>query len=122
MTKRLLFLSVTTLALASGSAAFAQDDWTGWYLGGNLGGAWGDTKVETRVAPGSGATVIPPGDVTALNQPTSEDDNDSGFTGGIEGGYNYQSGGWVWGIESDWGAFDLDQDKSRTYTSAITLP
>jgi outer membrane immunogenic protein len=121
MRQRLLLFSAATLALAAGSAASAQD-WTGWYLGGNIGGAWADTKVDTTVTPGSGPVVIPPIAITALNTPTSDDDNDSGFTAGIEGGYNYQSGAWVWGIESDWGAFDLDQDKSKSYTTALIPP
>ncbi len=49
--------------------------WAGPYLGGNLGYAWG--SVDNN-----------------LTQP-------SGLVGGIQGGYNFQSGPWVFGIEGD---------------------
>ena len=50
--------------------------WAGPYLGGNLGYAWG--SVDNN-----------------LTQPT-------GVVGGVQGGYNWQTGGpWVFGIEGD---------------------
>jgi outer membrane immunogenic protein len=49
--------------------------WTGPYLGGNLGYQWGDT---TR-------------------SPT----NPSGIAGGVHGGYNWQTGQFVFGAEAD---------------------
>ena len=49
--------------------------WAGPYLGGNLGYAWGSVD----------------------NNPTKP----SGFAGGVEAGYNWQSGQWVFGIEGD---------------------
>ena len=49
--------------------------WAGPYLGGNLGYAWGEVD----------------------NNPTKP----SGFVGGIQGGYNWQTGPWVFGIEAD---------------------
>ncbi len=49
--------------------------WAGPYLGGNLGYAWGSVD----------------------NNPTSP----SGFAGGVQAGYNWQSGPWVFGIEGD---------------------
>jgi outer membrane immunogenic protein len=49
--------------------------WTGPYLGGNLGYLWGDT---TR-------------------NPT----NPSGIAGGVHGGYNWQTGQFVFGAEAD---------------------
>jgi outer membrane immunogenic protein len=49
--------------------------WAGPYLGGNLGYAWG----------------------SVTNNPTSP----SGLTGGVEAGYNFQNGSWVFGVEGD---------------------
>ena len=49
--------------------------WAGPYLGGNLGYDWG----------------------TVSNNVTKP----SGISGGIQGGYNFQSGCWVFGIEGD---------------------
>jgi outer membrane immunogenic protein len=49
--------------------------WAGPYLGGNLGYEWG----------------------TVSNNVTKP----SGISGGVQGGYNFQSGAWVFGIEGD---------------------
>ena len=49
--------------------------WAGPYLGGNLGYAWGSVD----------------------NNPTKP----SGFVGGVQGGYNWQTGPWVFGAEAD---------------------
>ena len=49
--------------------------WAGPYLGGNLGYGWG----------------------TVDNNPTKP----SGFEGGVQAGYNWQTGPWVFGIEGD---------------------
>src|ERR1700756_96758 len=49
--------------------------WAGPYLGGNLGYDWG----------------------TVSNNVTKP----SGLSGGVEGGYNFQSGSWVFGVEGD---------------------
>jgi outer membrane immunogenic protein len=49
--------------------------WAGPYLGGNLGYEWG----------------------TVSNNVTKP----SGLAGGVQGGYNFQSGAWVFGIEGD---------------------
>ena len=49
--------------------------WAGPYLGGNLGYAWGSVS----------------------NNPTKP----SGFVGGFQAGYNWQTGCWVFGVEGD---------------------
>jgi outer membrane immunogenic protein len=49
--------------------------WAGPYLGGNLGYAWGSVD----------------------NNPTKP----SGFAGGVQAGYNWQRGPWVFGVEGD---------------------
>ena len=49
--------------------------WAGPYLGGNLGYSWGSVD----------------------NNPVKP----SGFVGGVQGGYNFQTGPWVYGLEGD---------------------
>jgi outer membrane immunogenic protein len=49
--------------------------WAGPYIGGNLGYEWGNVS----------------------NNPTKP----SGFAGGVQAGYNWQSGPWVFGVEGD---------------------
>jgi|SRR5271170_902267 len=63
-------------------------NWTGFYIGVNAGGAWNNS-----------------GDVT-IHDPVSGPHSYSissrgGFIGGGQLGYNYQTGQWVFGIESD---------------------
>jgi outer membrane immunogenic protein len=54
---------------------FGPDSWAGPYLGGNLGYAW----------------------ASVANNPTKP----SGFVGGVQAGYNWQNGVWVFGLEGD---------------------
>ncbi|HEY1475747.1 MAG TPA: outer membrane beta-barrel protein [Pseudolabrys sp.] len=71
--------------------------WTGCYIGGNIGGAFGQFSVDT-----------PFGGVSQ---------NGSGFAGGGQIGCDYQfTGGWVFGIRDnfDW----TSNNKSRTFTVA----
>ena len=57
--------------------------WAGPYIGGNLGYAWGSVD----------------------NNPTKP----SGFAGGVQAGYNFQTGPWVFGIEGDIQASGAEQ-------------
>jgi outer membrane immunogenic protein len=62
-------------------------DWTGLYVGGHIGGAWGRTQYTNPLAA--------PG---ALNTFNTDPD---GFLGGGQIGFNYQNGPWVFGVEGD---------------------
>ena len=64
-------------------------NWTGWYAGLNVGGGWGDSKNNfTATFP----PATPAGsDTTQMN----------GVIGGGQLGYNWQSGTWVFGLETD---------------------
>ena len=77
--------------------------WTGFYIGGNVGGAWNDTR--DTISP-TGCFVNPAilcgGPLT--NNPLRTDVfnmRGSGFIGGGQAGYNWQSGRFVGGIEGD---------------------
>jgi outer membrane immunogenic protein len=81
-------------------------NWTGFYLGGNLGGAWGsfDPSTSTVFSPiGYFATTSPP----AINTVGGQSIKPAGFTGGVEGGYNWQAGNLVVGFEADFGYLGL---------------
>ena len=123
MTLKFALAAASCASLLVPASALAQDvhDWTGFYIGGNLGASWGDSSIKTKVEPGRGAIVIPPGDLTVINRTDSDDSNDTGFTGGIQGGYNYQSGNWVFGLETDVGWMDIGQDRSNTFTSPLLI-
>jgi outer membrane immunogenic protein len=99
--KLFAFLAAAGLSLALGQVALAADlpqrpvynaapimspvpvyNWTGFYIGGNVGGAWGSV------------------DATDVNTGASVSPNNSGFAGGVQIGYDYQMGPWVIGIRN----------------------
>ena len=57
--------------------------WRGFYLGGNIGGAWGSSSVSDNLTS------------------VSFDRDNNGFIGGVQVGYNYQIGNLVLGVEWD---------------------
>ena len=71
-------------------------DWSGFYIGGVIGGAWERTDTSD---PGLGVLG------TLLNVPVVQTTTGSGFIGGVEGGDRYQFGKLVVGWEADmtWG-------------------
>ena len=77
--------------------------WTGFYIGGNLGGAWNDTR--DTVSP-TGCFINPavlcggPLSTNALRTDVSEL-RGAGFIGGGQVGYNWQRERWVFGLEGD---------------------
>jgi outer membrane immunogenic protein len=111
--KKILLSSVALLGLATGAmaadlpsrrapapivAAAPIFTWTGFYVGVNAGYGWSNDDF----------------DAIAL----ADDDDDGGFIGGAQVGYNYQIGSFVVGLEGDIqyadfgrdGAFDVDGD------------
>jgi outer membrane immunogenic protein len=128
MHKRFLLAAAISLAAVSaGSTATAQTSstdtlWAGPYVGMNIGGTWGDTSLRATLAPGSGGTVIPPGDVAqVLGTPITTNSSTAGFAIGGELGYNYQVGHFVLGVETDGGAFDIRQSRNHTFQSTVAV-
>lgn len=78
-------------------------NWTGWYVGGNVGYAWGRADTSTIVP----LTFAGPPNNAIYSAASSPAFNSRGFTGGIQLGYNYQTNNLVWGIETDFNAFAL---------------
>jgi outer membrane immunogenic protein len=65
-------------------------NWTGFYVGGNIGYSWGRSDVTLG------------DDFSGLAFATSERLKPSGVIGGVQAGYNWQaSRNWVWGVEAD---------------------
>ena len=113
MHKRLASLLVfAAMPIASASAAdiatrapppapvpYAAYNWTGFYVGGEIGGVWATSQltVVTNFSP----SAFPPGTV---DNPIDQ----SGVIGGFYGGYNYQINQFVVGIDGDftWASAD----------------
>jgi outer membrane protein OmpA-like peptidoglycan-associated protein len=115
---KLASVSAALLALASVSAARAQDviatansTWAGWYAGLNAGGAWNNTCNSWTP---SGA-ITDPAFYTAFNNRTCP--NNGTFIGGAQFGYNFQFGQIVWGFGADYDYWSSNNhNRSFTYT------
>jgi outer membrane immunogenic protein len=91
--------------------------WTGCYVGGNVGYAWGSSDViytQTRAY----LTTSPPAAVVFADGLGSPIISVNGFTGGGQIGCNYQIGRVVFGIEGDGEYVGL----SKTAAACGTLP
>ena len=121
-----LLLAGAALALIAGHPALAADlpaktytkapvyvapvyNWTGFYVGGHIGGGWSDLG-STEIAPGSGS--FPVGTVFAKN-------NMSGVLGGVQGGYNWQISSLVLGVE---GEYSWGNVSGTATTTSIPFP
>jgi opacity protein-like surface antigen len=115
--------SVAVLSTAwSATAQTANQDnvWNGFYVGANLGAAWGNTSLRASATPGAGARVIPQRDIVNIaGVPTNS--STTGFTIGAEGGYNYQTGHLLIGVETDGGYLDIRQSRTATFGSAQVI-
>ena len=125
-----LLIAGTALAVLIGPPARAADlgltapppppapvwSWTGFYVGGNAGYGWGDANDKMTLGglwPTDGT-----GDNLFVGPLGNHRLRPNGFTGGVEAGYNYQTGQWVWGIEADWEYFGLKKNFSATTNAA----
>ncbi|MGP0090024.1 MAG: outer membrane protein [Xanthobacteraceae bacterium] len=70
-------------------------NWAGFYLGGHIGGAWGNVTVRDDINPADG---VPAGPFPFTA---------SGIFGGGTAGYNVQRGNLVFGVEADLGYLNL---------------
>lgn len=109
-------------ALPASAQTTDKSDWSGWYLGVNAGGNWGNTDQKLFATPGNGTVVIPPADVGVISSLGSGGaGNPAGFAGGIEGGYDYRSTSVLAGIETDFGFLNLEQKRASTFQSGLLI-
>lgn len=108
---RIALAGIAAIAALFGTPALAADmpvkappapppayNWTGCYVGGNVGGAWGRSNVQIPLYPAS------------FNIDTSN------AIGGGQVGCNYMfSNRWVVGIEGDWDVTQLDGSSATTF-------
>lgn len=105
---------VVMLCLIAGLSASASDDFTGFYVGGNIGGVSGG-KVNA-----STSTVFSPTgyfastSVPAIATSGAQTLHPGGFTGGGQAGFNLQHKALVFGVETDFGTFVSDKKSTTT--------
>lgn len=101
MTKRVLLAScVAAAALVASPAQAAPYSWTGFYIGANAGGAFGDIDV-TGVSNDTNFVDISTGELFAFSP--------DGVLGGAQLGYNMELSGWLLGIEIEGHGMDFDE-------------
>ncbi len=84
--------------------------WTGFYVGVNAGGIWSSgSRSATLIDPGAGAFL-------SGYWPGGLGSNQSGFIGGGQAGYNWQTGAFVLGVETDFDGTSLG--KTFNYASS----
>ena len=122
--RKLLLLGMSTFAAVMlGGAAQAADmplkapppaapvmyNWTGFYIGGHIGGAWADLNGNDRFDHFDRNNCFTNDFVVCF------DDNGFGrnrgrFIGGGQIGFNYQINQWVWGVEGQISAIGSNND------------
>jgi len=114
---KLNFFGATAFALVLASSAYAADvsyapvasshDWSGFYVGVNAGIGGGTADHPISLVDPAGPTTIAEGSI---------DISGNGFVGGVQVGYNMQSGSLIWGIEGDIQLANIDHRVSASFT------
>src|SRR5258707_10595633 len=117
--KRML-IGIAAIASLLSTSAFAADlaaapyskapvyvesvyNWTGFYIGGNVGYSWGRSRDTATLVNGAGTILFT--DTASRNM--------DGIVGGGQIGYNWQVQNWLWGLEADFQG--TDQKASRDF-------
>jgi outer membrane immunogenic protein len=95
-------------------------NWTGFYIGVNIGGAWGSSSTNSPITCPAGGTRCYLASVLAdINAQAAQNVSSSGVTGGLQLGYNVQMNSFVYGVEADFNAMNLrgSQTTSAYFTA-----
>ena len=126
-------LAVCVLAISAVSASAADMavkaappvvasaySWTGFYVGGNVGGGWGNSDPSTSTVFNN--TYFASINVPGVNAAGQQSNQPNGFVGGLQLGYNWQAGNFVLGLEGDINSFNLSGSASTTAVYAGAPP
>jgi outer membrane immunogenic protein len=95
-------------------------NWTGFYIGGNAGGIINNSSYELDPT-GCFLTGCGVGGIAAnANRTFTNKLNKAAFTGGGQIGYNWQTGSFVWGLETDFNFSGINE--SDTLANILTGP
>jgi outer membrane immunogenic protein len=87
-------------------------DWTGFYIGGNVGYSWGRSSDTSTLTNGAGTVLFTSGAGTNMD----------GVIGGGQIGYNWQVQNWVWGLEADIQASDQKGRRDFLCPTGVCTP
>ena len=106
---------VTFFLLSLSSASFAAtSDWTGFYVGGNLGESIDSTNAQTSMYSNGG--VASSSFVANFNAAGQQSLDFNNFIGGLQAGYDYQINHWVVGLEVN---YDPATQATGSQTSSV---
>jgi outer membrane immunogenic protein len=107
------FASAADMPLKAAPVPVYVSTWTGCYIGGHAGyGKETSTDQYTVTQPGIYGNFR---DYNNTPMPITDGYDNKGFVGGGQGGCQYQTGSFLWGIEGDWSSFS--NTVSKAYTS-----
>ena len=87
-------------------------DWTGFYIGGNVGYSWGRSSDTSTLTNGAGTVLFT----------SAAGANMDGVIGGGQIGYNWQVQNWVWGLEADIQASDQKGRRDLLCPTGVCTP
>ena len=130
MTNICIAAAVAATVAFAGSSAFGADlatkapaspsSWTGFYLGLNAGGAWGDARSNLAVIQNNGSDPAANGVLTAAG---STGFSPASFSGGGQLGFNYQfAPRIVGGVEADWSWLGLHASRQTSPIARFADP
>jgi outer membrane immunogenic protein len=85
--------------------------WTGFYVGGNVGAAWGGKSNCPTINSLANGVYTPNTEFL----PNCNGNGNTGVIGGIQAGYNWQFGGWLFGLEGDVNWIGRNNDHGYDY-------
>jgi outer membrane immunogenic protein len=90
--------------------------WTGFYLGGNIGGAWQSLSNSLSITNDPTDGYFFTGAIPGVNASGSPSFNTSGVTAGGQIGFNYQVSNIVYGLEADFEWLNLKSNNGGAFT------
>ncbi len=115
---RHLFVLALGVCLTAASSAYADSfNWTGFYLGGNVGGNWLDFDSHGFADTLNTVPIPQPGSILVASTPDYTETG-AGFLGGGQLGYNQQFNWFVIGFEGDFDGTSSSATKSLVVPSA----
>jgi outer membrane immunogenic protein len=85
-----------------------SSNWGGFYVGIYTGRAWGDADLRTDTGAVTASSYFQfPENTASVNQAGSGALSPDAGLAGVQVGINTQKGGWVFGLEADYGVFNL---------------
>lgn len=97
-------------------------NWTGFYVGGTAGGAFGSFDPSTSTTAQGGASYFNTGNIPGVNAAGAQSIKPAGFTGGFEAGYNWQISNFVVGLEGDFEYLGQNGNAATSGVYAVSAP